>query len=107
MGIRVSRGYYKILLDSNVIVPEHFIEAGILQLMEKEGDFGAPVIKFEIDSSSPTWEFLNSLVYLDIENSIKQGGVTAGCVFTEIGFFDGFGYFDESLRSNGGYCMVK
>lgn len=107
MGIRASKGYYKILLDSNVTVPEHFLEVGTRQLEENNSDFGAPPIKFEVDENSTTWELLDSLVYVDIENSIKQGGVTAGCVFTKNNFFSRFGYFDESLRSNGDSVWSK
>src|SRR5690606_23085873 len=68
LGIRYAKGYYKILVDSNIIVPNNFLSTGIHQLEMNNSDFGAPLIKFEINENSISWELLDSLIYADIKN---------------------------------------
>lgn len=101
LGIKHAQGYYKILLDSNIVVPEEFLSIGINYLKSTNSDFGAPTIKFEISPKSTTWELLDSIIYANVKVGIKNNTVPGGCIFTQGQFFERFGYFDETLRSNG------
>lgn len=101
LGIKKARGYYKILVDSNIVVPREFISTGINYLKTSNSDFGAPTIKFEINPESTPWELLDSLIYANVKTEIKNNRVPGGCIFTQSHFFERFGYFDETLRSNG------
>src|SRR5690606_4627543 len=103
LGIKNEKGYYKILVDSNIIVPNNFLSTGIHQLEMNNSDFGAPMIKIEIDEKSTPRELLDSLIYADIKNN----NVPEGCIFTKNNFFERFGYFDENLRSNGDTVLSR
>ncbi|RBQ11501.1 glycosyltransferase [Pedobacter miscanthi] len=107
IGISNALGDIIVLLDSNCFPAQNWLKEGVKSLNENKTDMVAGRIIFEFSDAYRISEIADSLVFVNVENSVKSGGLPGGNAFIRASAFEVNGLFDEEIRSNGDAIWSK
>jgi len=106
-GIKDSKYDKIILLDATCVPSESWLESGLKKLNEDNVDIVAGDIIFEFQKNNSASEIYDSLIHLDIEDSVKNGRAVTGNLFIKSYIFTKVGMFPEKIRSSGDVVWTK
>ncbi|SHM43561.1 Glycosyl transferase family 2 [Chitinophaga jiangningensis] len=101
LGIRNAKNEIIILLDSNCIPSPRWLITGIRALQATHASAVAGDIRFYYSKQINSGHFADTLLFANVEAAIMNGGAPGGNIFTKKETFRQFGYFPETIRSNG------
>ncbi|WP_443937985.1 glycosyltransferase [Pedobacter sp. MW01-1-1] len=107
IGINEAKGNIIALLDSNCFPVQNWLKEGLKMLKNNHLDLVAGRVVFEFSDNYTVSEIADSLIFVNVENSVKTGGLPGGNAFIRAEVFDTVGLFDEKLRSSGDAIWSK
>jgi glycosyltransferase involved in cell wall biosynthesis len=106
-GIQHARGEVFVFIDSDCRATDNWLYEGIKKMYQTRSDLVGGNVVFTFSEKKTSAEYYDAIIFLQMNEKIKQGFCGGANMFVKRSVFDSIGMFPQNVQSGGDVFFAK